>query len=497
MSQNILTNALSTYKAQCEAENKPLVLDKFVFAYVPGQDPNTPIDPDETLPPNEQIQGIFDVSQKGFINPDAVVYSIILGTDIGTWPFNWIGLINSETNLVGAIIHTVDQTKESSEPLSGIEGDTLTRNIITTYTNATDLTQIVVSADVWQLDFNNRLMAMDDRVRQNNLANYGDAAFIKNGWRVVNIAGETIATVTPGISYVGGLNCTNPTTQVLDISKEVLPKTVYLVSSFQGTVNSKWETQSELRITDTLAATWVENGVTYYSSPLSSLTSTADAEDLRYIYKPITFYDTATLEKKGIVQLSNAINSDDETTAATPKAIRDVKKIADEKWSAQDATLEQKGIVQLSNAIDSDDETTAATPKAIRDVKKIADEKWPAQDATLEQKGIVQLETMISDDETKAATPRAVNIVLEKTEGKLNQIDDQFVFGMPARRDKDISYGKEVTFTSEDWLIPATAAGTFLGGTATFIRVGTYKCLGASRQTLGDPDRVCLWQRVF
>ncbi len=281
MSQNILTNALATYKAQCETDGKPVVLDKFIFAHVPGQDPDAPINPNETLPPNEQIQGTFDITQKGFINPDAIVYSIILGTDIGTWPFNWIGLVNSETNLVGAIIHTVDQTKEAADPLLGVEGDTLTRNIITTYTNAAELTQIVVDADVWQLDFNNRLMAMDDRVRQNNLGRYGGAAFIDDGWKVVNVAGETAATVTPGVGYVGGLNCTNAITQVLDLSGEILPKTIYLISSFQGTVNSEWLTQSELRIADTLESTWTKNGITYYSAPLANLASTSDAEDLR------------------------------------------------------------------------------------------------------------------------------------------------------------------------------------------------------------------------
>ncbi|EKS6643374.1 tail fiber protein [Enterobacter hormaechei] len=44
----------------------------------------------------------------------------------------------------------------------------------------------------------------------------------------------------------------------------------------------------------------------------------------------------------------------------------------------KDATTTQKGIVQLSSATDSDSETVAATPKAIKAVKTIADAALPA-----------------------------------------------------------------------------------------------------------------------
>ncbi|MGJ3444093.1 phage tail protein, partial [Enterobacter sp. PTB] len=44
----------------------------------------------------------------------------------------------------------------------------------------------------------------------------------------------------------------------------------------------------------------------------------------------------------------------------------------------KDGTTAQKGIVQLSSATDSDSETMAATPKAVKSVKAIADAALPA-----------------------------------------------------------------------------------------------------------------------
>lgn len=300
MSQSILTNALSAYKAEQEAAGLPVILDEFIFALIPGLDPETPIDPNETIPPEAQIQGRFPVSAKGVINPDAVVYSIILGTDIGTWNFNAIYLVNKDLNLAGAIIHTIEQTKEKADPTSGIEGDTLTRNIVTPYTNAAELTQIIVSADTWQLDFNNRLSAMDERVRKNNVTEYGNAAFFDDGWKVNHTAGETSLTIDPGLGYVGGLQSVNDSLATLDLTDITLPKTVYLISSFEGTVSGAWNTRNQIEIVDSFPEKLVLNGVTFYSAPLALLSSTENAKDLR---KPNT--DTEFVRK------DNAATDDD------------------------------------------------------------------------------------------------------------------------------------------------------------------------------------------
>ncbi|HFU1784315.1 TPA: phage tail protein, partial [Escherichia coli] len=102
----------------------------------------------------------------------------------------------------------------------------------------------------------------------------------------------------------------------------------------------------------------------------------------------------ATTTRKGIVQLSSAINSTSETLAATPKAVKAAYDLAAGKapashthpWSqitgVPAASLTAKGTVQLSSAINSTSEILAATPKAVKAAYDLANGKQPA-DATL------------------------------------------------------------------------------------------------------------------
>lgn len=127
----------------------------------------------------------------------------------------------------------------------------------------------------------------------------------------------------------------------------------------------------------------------------------------------------ASLTAKGFVQLSSATNSDSETLAATPKAVKAAYDLANGKYTAQDATTARKGIVQLSSATNSTSETQAATPKAVKAAYDLASAKYTAQDATTARKGIVQLSSATnSPSETLAATPKAVKAVMDETNKK-------------------------------------------------------------------------------
>ncbi|EPD7713385.1 phage tail protein [Escherichia coli] len=91
----------------------------------------------------------------------------------------------------------------------------------------------------------------------------------------------------------------------------------------------------------------------------------------------------ASLTAKGFTQLSSAINSESETLAATPKAVKAAYDLADGKYTAQNATTTQKGIVQLSSATNSTSETLAATPKAVKAVMDETSKKAPLNSPAL------------------------------------------------------------------------------------------------------------------
>ncbi|EHU45715.1 phage tail fiber repeat family protein, partial [Escherichia coli DEC2C] len=91
----------------------------------------------------------------------------------------------------------------------------------------------------------------------------------------------------------------------------------------------------------------------------------------------------ASLTVKGFTQLSSAINSESETLAATPKAVKAAYDLANGKYTAQNATTTQKGIVQLSSATNSTSETLAATPNAVKAVMDETNKKAPLNSPAL------------------------------------------------------------------------------------------------------------------
>ncbi|HFZ2873168.1 TPA: tail fiber protein, partial [Escherichia coli] len=96
--------------------------------------------------------------------------------------------------------------------------------------------------------------------------------------------------------------------------------------------------------------------------------------------------------------------------------------LANGKYTAQDATTARKGLVQLSSVTNSDSETLAATPKAVKAAYNLANGKYTAQDATTARKGLVQLSSVTnSDSETLAATSKAVKSAYDNAEKRLQK----------------------------------------------------------------------------
>ncbi|EAA7672279.1 phage tail protein [Salmonella enterica subsp. enterica serovar Molade] len=167
----------------------------------------------------------------------------------------------------------------------------------------------------------------------------------------------------------------------------------------------------------------------------SIVLATRDYVDVRLDeHEHSTNHPDATLTQKGFTQLSNATDSDDDTKAATPKAVKAAMAEArnhTHTWNqitgVPDGTLTQKGIVKLNSATDSTSTTEAATPSAVKAAMDKANAAAPANhthvwnqitgvpDGTLTQKGIVKLNSATdSTSTTEAATPSAVKAAMDK-----------------------------------------------------------------------------------
>ncbi|EEJ2290054.1 phage tail protein [Salmonella enterica subsp. enterica serovar Waycross] len=329
MSQTAITLAFEQWKAQQGTTGEPVLLDEFVFANVPALDPDQPVDRNETLPPAEQIVHRQAVSRKGVVNDNAVVHSVVLGADVGDFSFNWIGLINKASGTLAMIVHApVQQKLKTAE---GQQGNVLTRSFLMEYNGAQAETGINTPAETWQIDFTARMAGMDERQRLENIDIFGAAAFFGDGYLVGKSGNQFY--VTKGTGYVVGLRTT--LAENLNITVTTRPVKVWLDVCWTGTLTSVWGVQSRITVADNLAD-YVQNGVQHYVFAVAGIDENGNITDLRpkgtlneqqasdalRKHEQSRNHPDATTREKGFVQLSSDTNSESESLAATPKAVK-------------------------------------------------------------------------------------------------------------------------------------------------------------------------------
>ncbi|ECE0285697.1 phage tail protein [Salmonella enterica subsp. enterica] len=329
MSQTTITLAFEQWKAQQGATGESVLLDEFVFANVPGLDPDQPVDRNETLPPAEQIVHRQAVSRKGVVNDNAVVHSVVLGADVGDFSFNWIGLLNKASGTLAMIVHAPLQQKLKTA--EGQQGNVLTRSFLMEYNGAQAETGINTPAETWQIDFTARMAGMDERQRLENIDIFGAAAFFGDGYLVGKSGNQFY--VTKGTGYVAGLRTT--LAENLNITVTTRPVKVWLDVCWTGTLTSVWGVQSRITVADNLAD-YVQNGVQHYVFAVAGIDENGNITDLRpkgtlneqqasdalRKHEQSRNHPDATTREKGFVQLSSDTNSESESLAATPKAVK-------------------------------------------------------------------------------------------------------------------------------------------------------------------------------
>ncbi|EAQ8871470.1 phage tail protein [Salmonella enterica] len=329
MSQAVITKVFSEWKAQQAINNQPVTLDEFIFAYIPGLDADKPIDNTETTPAADKIVYRQAVSKSGVVNENSVVYSVTLGADVGDFDFNWIGLANKATGTLAMIIHAPTQRKIKNA--NGQQGNVLVRSMLMEYSGAREATEITTPAETWQIDFTARLAAMDERQRLENIDIFGAAAFFGDGYLVGKSGNQFY--VTKGTGYVAGLRTT--LAENLNITVTTRPVKVWLDVCWTGTLTSVWGVQSRITVADNLAD-YVQNGLQHYVFAVAGIDENGNITDLRpkgtlneqqasdalRKHEQSRNHPDATTHEKGFVQLSSDTNSESESLAATPKAVK-------------------------------------------------------------------------------------------------------------------------------------------------------------------------------
>ncbi|EMX8483853.1 tail fiber protein, partial [Salmonella enterica] len=186
-------------------------------------------------------------------------------------------------------------------------------------------------AETWQIDFTARMAGMDERQRLENIDIFGAAAFFGDGYLVGKSGNQFY--VTKGTGYVAGLRTT--LAENLNITVTTRPVKVWLDVCWTGTLTSVWGVQSRITVADNLAD-YVQNGVQHYVFAVAGIDENGNITDLRpkgtlneqqasdalRKHEQSRNHPDATTREKGFVQLSSDTNSESESLAATPKAVK-------------------------------------------------------------------------------------------------------------------------------------------------------------------------------
>ncbi|MFW1722286.1 phage tail protein [Vibrio parahaemolyticus] len=445
MSQTIITKAFESYKAQQEALLQSVELNEFVLVNVPNLDPSQPIDREAGVP-EAHIVHVCDVHQSGYINPNAVVYSITLDTTVGDFAFNWIGLRNKQSGVLCAVTHLLPISKYQS--VVGVQnGNAITRSILMSYVGAQQTTGITVDASTWQIDFTARLHGIDEAERLSNRDHYGVASFFADGFEVYRHSGQVYC--RQGLCYIEGVRSERLDNTLLTIKPSTV-QYVYVDTSWQGHITGRWQSVVELIVSDDERAHYVDtSGFLHYLSKVATIEADGTIIDERQVlmeFEPKLnaatnaeidsrssalkhiklpqfwhalmgyaqsnhahdddYYLKAQVDSRlvGKVDKSSVTDSTSSTSSilvASAKAIKTVKDLAQSKWTYVTATVSRYGAVLLSNSYTGTSQTKAVTEKALRDGLATKSSSGHAHDEDYYLKA--QLDSKLADKLSKTA----------------------------------------------------------------------------------------------
>ncbi|WP_250943955.1 tail fiber protein [Escherichia coli] len=391
-------------------------------------------------------------------NPNRLIAELVIPPETGGFWVREIGVFD-DTGTMIAVGNTAESYKPTREEGSGRAQ--IFRAVITVTSDAVVELVMDTTTILPTTDYIDEKMAEHARSRNHPDATLTEKGFTQLS-SATNSNSETLAATPKAVSDALSMAFVKPTTSLGETDLNTLGRKEdagdYYQQSDSGARtdrNYPVEKAGELRIR---VGAWgfCQHEYTSWDPPrkfIRTVTGNFNGNGPWSEWVEVTNTD-ATTGRKGIVQLSSDTNSNSETLAATPRAVKAAYDLAAGKAPAShthpwnqitgvpSASLTAKGTVQLSSATNSESETEAATPKAVKALHDMLTSKYTGQDATTGRKGIVQLSSATnSNSETLAATPKAVKTAYDLANSKASaahthrwaQITDAPVFSSVAR----------------------------------------------------------------
>ncbi|MEL0621794.1 phage tail protein [Marinomonas arenicola] len=180
-----VTDAGARYIASRLAQVEPVTISHFILANIPGVDENSVADAGTGIPSSTyQVGGVIEVGTPRYNSDNAVTYSLVLGSDVGDYDFNFYGAV-TDTGVLLAYQYIPLNKKRK-----GI-GQVINRNLVLPFTNAKSMTGADLPVESWQYDYEEEISSMQMGVIANSVANISAlGSAIKNHERLLELEGK-------------------------------------------------------------------------------------------------------------------------------------------------------------------------------------------------------------------------------------------------------------------------------------------------------------------
>ncbi|WP_434357427.1 phage tail protein [Parasalinivibrio latis] len=274
----IVTAAGKSLLAELNALEKPLVIDKMIYANVPNREPLP--QPGDGVPV-DYIVHEAGVDSRGRLSADSVIYTCTLASNVGPFEFNWTGAYCSEFDVLVVIDHHPMTPKTVDQP--GIAGNTLVRSVVLEYKDIAEITNITVDAQSWQYDSTRRMKRMDDDTAQSNMDLNGKDWFIEDGFLVTPAPTAGSYSVAPGRGYISGRPVEMEFPRIINVATK--PSFVYLDGWREGTPTGEQYTEFNLVISseelDDYTTTNAGRDVPHFVCKIAEVLADGTVVDLR------------------------------------------------------------------------------------------------------------------------------------------------------------------------------------------------------------------------
>jgi len=301
--------------------------DQILLAYIDGLDTTSTPPADEQIP--AQLADTVAITQYAAPNNDLMLFTALLEAAAGDYQFNWVGLYNSEHDVLIQVSYEPIQSKiaTSGQNIGTVQAKTMALQL----RGAAAVFDLQTPAQSWQLDFTGRQKSAEDIQRAAMRGVYGSGSYVLTAGAVTK--GASVYQVAPGAAMIDGLRVQIPATDTAiaaDNAPENYPFYIYATVAQSVTAASVENTIAIETSQTPLDNHTDQHGQLHARVLLATLDDENTITDTREnVLTALTIARAATTTTPGLVALSSAINSTSETVAATPAAVKIAKDAAD------------------------------------------------------------------------------------------------------------------------------------------------------------------------